>query len=1279
MNNKAMISAACAALAWTVGNVADAAPVTTEDAAYAVEAWVVRGGTLGARLGGVMRVDAHTPANGAKFYAVKTAGGGTVFTSADTEEEPIMAFTSAHDDFSKIDERSPLWALLARERNAARPALKTAAKSSAKAPSAATAKWNALIAEGKARAAAVANGIKLPAKVGIPSVGDVRVEPLLKTKWYQDTDDAGEPCYSYYTPNNYLCGCVATAMGQVMYHNRFPTASVTTVTKECFVDDAAANYTMKGGTYNWNLMPLEPNAKACTETEREAIGRLTYDAGVSVCMDWSAYSSGAMSCLVGDAFRTVFGYGQAVYFDVDQGLSDGAELQKAVYSNLDAGYPVMFGICYRNDWGSHNKSNGHSIVGDGYGYNNGMAYMHLNMGWAGQDDLWYCLPRIETSDYTFFNWIEDITYNIFPLATAETAAFSGRALLPNGKPAVGATVKIYRAADDVLVANLVASSSGVWGALVEAGTYNVDVELSACGFVGASSNVTVAAASTRSQDIRCGIDASGYITRTYTSSRCVNYAGNVGNSWGNDITVAGELSGAELAWTESTVLAGTQFEDFEHAFTVTGGDAPFIWSVGAASYDISRGEESTFDGECGTVLFTYADFENGSASIMLPFVLPVQGKLCDRIVPSTVGRVQIGDLQVEIANIWGDASQFYVATSDRGVTVRWGGSASLTLTPDGTIRVAFSESFGEYSSAPVSSVTIRDLTTQELLAEFVPAESGETNADIVIVASSSGLPPGVALDTMTGVLSGRPQVVGTSSFAVMVLDVGGQTLSRDFTLTVSPSTNEKPVITGCEPTAEGYVEVGGGTNVEFYVYAQDAETSESDLVYTWEIDGREVGSFKGSNGIQYSFELDSQNPYASRRHTVICYVSDGAWTRQVKQIWNVRVIKVSYVDASVEENWEVMDGSAEHPYQQIADAAGYASDGDVVYVRPGTYRPFGGENREIKVIALEGPTVTFVDAEGYGACYSCYGGIYDEELGMEIPGRKPWIEGFTLMNGFQDYGGAAGANGGTLVNCIIKNCSAERASEWSCACIGGAFGSKLVNCTIDSCSGEDGGAAMLCDLEGCTVSNNSSSNGPAGIDSRSTAINTVFINNGDDEPPAEGGLPDLPQNPTAADVASALDGVTFVDSTVKGVISDAPDPVAAYNEFKTWAGTVPGGETSVLASPRAAVSFAFGAADLFQNDPRPEITAASVGPAEDGLGVEIAVTIQVKDGENAMAVASAKVAEMFEATSDLSDWNGKGKLMPTVADQTQGRCTSVSFRVKPGDGTAKSAFLRVRP
>lgn len=56
---------------------------------------------------------------------------------------------------------------------------------------------------------------------------------------------------------------------------------------------------------------------------------------------------------------------------------------------------------------------------------------------------------------------------------------------------------------------------------------------------------------------------------------------------------------------------------------------------------------------------------------------------------------------------------------------------------------------------------------------------------------------------------------------------------------------------------------------------------------------------------------------------------------------------------------------------------------------------------------------------------------------------------------------------------------------------------------------------------------------------------------------------------------------------------------------------------------------------------------------------------------------AAKVAALFNATSDLGDWDGAAKLTPTV-EVLEPDGVTMRFRVTPGDGTATSAFLRIR-
>ena len=51
---------------------------------------------------------------------------------------------------------------------------------------------------------------------------------------------------------------------------------------------------------------------------------------------------------------------------------------------------------------------------------------------------------------------------------------------------------------------------------------------------------------------------------------------------------------------------------------------------------------------------------------------------------------------------------------------------------------------------------------------------------------------------------------------------------------------------------------------------------------------------------------------------------------------------------------------------------------------------------------------------------------------------------------------------------------------------------------------------------------------------------------------------------------------------------------------------------------------------------------------------------------------------MIEATSDLDDWEGEAKLTPFVTNATRNPDGTMTFTVVPGDGTAASAFLRIK-
>ncbi len=242
-----------------------AAEVSTSDAAIAAKTWVDLGRSMGKipTDRAVASVEAiEDPSSGARLLVAKFDGGGFVVMSADDLVDPVISFSATGDGID-VNDNNPYWALL-RGDIAAREAAAGVARgnasssrllaSSSGAKTAAQGKWAELLAGSGASGRS-----RLLAAAVTPS--DVRVDSFVATRWNQSTHNNysnGKNCYNYYTPNNYVCGCVATAGAQIMRYYQYPTTAVASKTFSCSVNGAKGYYTMQGGTYDWSSMPLVP-------------------------------------------------------------------------------------------------------------------------------------------------------------------------------------------------------------------------------------------------------------------------------------------------------------------------------------------------------------------------------------------------------------------------------------------------------------------------------------------------------------------------------------------------------------------------------------------------------------------------------------------------------------------------------------------------------------------------------------------------------------------------------------------------------------------------------------------------------------------------------------------------------------------------------------------------------------------------------------------------------------------------------------------------------------
>ncbi|MBT7699324.1 MAG: hypothetical protein HN700_03420 [Verrucomicrobia bacterium] len=363
------------------------------------------------------------------YHVVSFSPSGFVVVSADDALEPVVAF-SATGRF-EASEENPLYSLLQRDLSGRIRAVRSKQRVKLLSSKGRMAAQHASRIRGrweKVLEMADDGGLQLTKRA---SISDVRVPPLLQSTWGQSTTVTGLTCFNYYTPNNYLAGCVATMMAQLMRYHRWPASGVGSPSYTIWVDGVSQLKSLRGGNgsggaYNWNQMPRQPDG-SITLTQRRMIGSLVHDAGVSVSMAYTAQGSGSSTWDAADELVSRFGYGNSVK-GYNGGGNIGAGLTAMINPNLNAGLPVFLAV--------RRESGGHAIVCDGYGYQGGTLYHHVNMGWSGIDNAWYNLPDIDA--YYHYTSIDTCVYNIYKTGGGEI--ISGRVTDTNGVPMPGVTV-----------------------------------------------------------------------------------------------------------------------------------------------------------------------------------------------------------------------------------------------------------------------------------------------------------------------------------------------------------------------------------------------------------------------------------------------------------------------------------------------------------------------------------------------------------------------------------------------------------------------------------------------------------------------------------------------------------------------------------------------------------------------------------------------------------------------------------------------------------------------
>ena len=226
------------------------------------------------------------------------------------------------------------------------------------------------------------------------------VEPLITANW----DQGGQ--WNDMCPNETLVGCVAVAMGQVMYYWGNPSQGSGYT---AYFHQSHGPISVNFEDYYYDFDSMEDN------NATPASQQLLYHAGVAVQMDYSHWGSGASVCWEGpsaqDGLINHFNFIDDTTCDTRINYNDEAWFNNLV-EQLDNGWPMIFRGYGEND------GPGHAWNVDGYQEGN---YIHCNWGWGGSSNGYFYFNNLNGGGYNFIE-NQAVLKNIFPKGIAEPIA-----------------------------------------------------------------------------------------------------------------------------------------------------------------------------------------------------------------------------------------------------------------------------------------------------------------------------------------------------------------------------------------------------------------------------------------------------------------------------------------------------------------------------------------------------------------------------------------------------------------------------------------------------------------------------------------------------------------------------------------------------------------------------------------------------------------------------------------------------------------------------------------
>ena len=208
------------------------------------------------------------------------------------------------------------------------------------------------------------------------------IAPMVSARWSQ-LAPYNDLCPDYSTGQRAVTGCIATAMAQVMDYHKWPTATTTVIPG--YEDDRGNNHSsLEATTFDWDNMQNNYSGIETSE-QNTAVARLMQYCGYSVEMTYGP-KSGTNLFKVEDALKKYFDYNGTTTY-ISRSFYSNNKWEYIIYHELASHRPVLYA--------GMSTGSGHAFVCDGYKYEYGTRFFHINWGWGGQSDEYYVLSVLD--------------------------------------------------------------------------------------------------------------------------------------------------------------------------------------------------------------------------------------------------------------------------------------------------------------------------------------------------------------------------------------------------------------------------------------------------------------------------------------------------------------------------------------------------------------------------------------------------------------------------------------------------------------------------------------------------------------------------------------------------------------------------------------------------------------------------------------------------------------------------------------------------------------------